>query len=193
MSDDDADGPVDPEPMIQLSELRALLSAVRTLGDKLRDMQLSAYAAPDADHSTTVLFGMAPRMYRLLVDFLDRPSSWAPATASFFVRPLVETRIVSAWLCKKSDPNLIEAYREHGLGNLKLLRDHIRADFGEGGDGAVRQTLDGVRLCGRRQRAVLPAEHDDAVRRREEDDRGDRAGARALSDAAAHAGPTMKS
>ena len=35
--------------------------------------------------------------------------------------------------------------------------------------------------AGRGQRAVLPPEHDDAVRRREEDDRGDRAGARALS------------
>ena len=139
---DDADGPVDPEPMIQLAELRALLSALRTLGDKLRDIQLAAYSAPDADHSTAVLFGMASRMYRLLMDFLDRPSSWAPATASFFVRPLVETRIVSAWLCKKSDPNLIEAYREHGLGNLKLLRDHIRADFGGNADGATSEFLD---------------------------------------------------
>ncbi len=52
---------------------------------------------------------------------------------------------------------------------------------GEGGDGAVREALDGVGLCGGGQRAVLPAEHDDAVRRCEEDDRGDRAGAGALS------------
>jgi hypothetical protein len=50
------------------------------------------------------------------------------------MRPLVETRIVSAWLCKKNDPALIAAYREYGLGNLKLLRDHIKADFGEDRD-----------------------------------------------------------
>ena len=33
------------------------------------------------------------------------------------------------------------------------------------------------RLCRRRQRAVLPAEHHDALRRRQEGDAGDRAGA----------------
>ena len=139
---DQADGPVDPEPMIQLSELRPLLSAARRLGDRLRDAQLTALSAPDADHTTAVLFGMASRMYRLLVDFLDRPSSWAPATASFYVRPLVETRIVSAWLSKKNDSTLIEAYREHGLGNLKLLRDHIKADFGEDRDSDAREFVE---------------------------------------------------
>ena len=54
-------------------------------------------------------------------------------------------------------------------------------DVEKAAHGAVRQALDGVRLCRRGQRAVLPAEHDDAVRRREEDDRGDRAGAGALT------------
>jgi hypothetical protein len=139
---DDTDGPVDPEPMVQLSELRAVLSAARRLGDRLRDAQLTAFSAPEGDHSTSVLFGMASRMYRLLVNFLDRPSSWAPATTSFYVRPLIETRIVSAWLSKMNDPTLIEAYREHGLGNLKLLRDHIKADFGEDGDSDVREFLE---------------------------------------------------
>lgn len=136
-----SDGPLDPEPMIQLSELRALLSAARALGAKLRAAQLAAFAAPADDHTAAVLFGMASRMYRLVLDFLDRPSSWAPATASFYLRPLVETRIVSAWLGKKDDPLLIEAYREHGLGNLKLLREHIKADFGEDADGDAREFL----------------------------------------------------
>ena len=63
------------------------------------------------------------------------------------------------------------------LGDLR----HADPGCGEGGHGAVRQTLDGFGLCRRGQRAVLPPEHDDAVRRREEDDRGDRAGARALT------------
>jgi hypothetical protein len=128
---DEGDGPVDPEPMVQLAELRALLGAVRTLGDRLREAQLEAFATPEADDQATVLFGMASRMHRLVADFLDRPSSWAPATSSYYVRPLVETRIVSAWLTKRSDTSLVAAYREHGLGNLKLLRDHIRADFGD--------------------------------------------------------------
>jgi hypothetical protein len=139
---DDAEGPVDPEPMMQLSELRALLTAVRTLGEHLRSSQLAAFAKPEADDGAAVLFGMASRMYRLLVDFLDRPSSWAPATASYYLRPLVETRIVSAWLAKRDDPALIAAYREHGLGNLKLLRDHIKVDFGQQSDDDAREFLE---------------------------------------------------
>ena len=47
-------------------------------------------------------------------------------------------------------------------------------------DRALRQALDGVGLCRRRERAVLPRQHDDAVRRRQEDVRGDRQGARVI-------------
>ncbi len=43
--------------------------------------------------------------------------------------------------------------------------------------GAVRKTVDGVGLCRRGQRTVFPAQHDDAVWRCQEDDRGDRQGA----------------
>ena len=62
------------------------------------------------------------------------------------------------------------------------LGDLRHADPGgrEGWHGAVRQALDGVRLRGRRERAVLSRQHHDAVRRRQEDDRGDRAGPRPL-------------
>ncbi len=144
VSEDATDGPVDPEPVMQLSELRTLLGVVRILGDRLRESQLGAFATPREDDGTAVLFGMASRMYRLLVDFLDRPSSWAPATASYYLRPLVETRIVSAWLTKRNDPALVAAYREHGMGNLKLLRDHIKADFGDEPDDEARGFLEHV-------------------------------------------------
>jgi hypothetical protein len=35
------------------------------------------------------------------------------------------------WLIARDDPEIFAAYREHGLGRLKLLRDHITADLGE--------------------------------------------------------------
>ena len=54
-------------------------------------------------------------------------------------------------------------------------------DVEKAAHGAVRQALDGVGLCRRRQRAVLPSQHDDAVRRCQEDDRGDRPGAGTLT------------
>ena len=50
----------------------------------------------------------------------------------------------------------------------------------EGADRAVRQARHGLGLCRRRQRAVLPRQHHDAVRRRQGDVREHRQGARRL-------------
>ena len=50
----------------------------------------------------------------------------------------------------------------------------------KGQDRAVHQARHGLGLCRRRERAVLPRQHDDAVRRRQEDDRRDRQGDGAL-------------
>lgn len=141
VSDGATDGPLDPEPMLHLAEFRALLSTAHTLGNTLRMSQLGAFSSPHTDAAAAVLFGMASRMYRIVLDLLDRPSSWSQATASLFLRPLAETRIVAAWLAKRNDPTLIASYREHGLGNLKLLRDHIRADLGEVSNGEIGDML----------------------------------------------------
>jgi hypothetical protein len=141
---DDTDGPVDPEPVTQLSELRALLVSVRALGDKLRTVQLAVVADPEADESTAVTLGLASRIFRLLSDFLDRPSAWSPGTAAYHLRPIVETRIVSAWLTKRNDAALFAAYREHGLGHLKLLRDHIKADLGDDLDDSALEFLESL-------------------------------------------------
>jgi hypothetical protein len=142
ISDDHDDGPVDPEPLTQVSELKALLDEAQNLGVRLQQEQLTAFSAPDDDDTTSVLLGLASRMYRLLVDFMERPSAWSPRTASYFLRPLIETRIVSAWLVLKNDPSLIAAYRAHGIGNLKLLRDHTKNDLGDLQDEEVRAYLD---------------------------------------------------
>jgi len=141
---DDPDGPIDPEPMTTLSEIRALLVSVRALGDHLRSAQLAAFHDPGSDEPNAVLLGLASRMFRLLSDFLDRPSAWSPSTAARHLRPLVETRIVSAWLAKRDEPALFAAYREHGVGRLKLLRDHIKADFGDDLDDATTELLESL-------------------------------------------------
>ena len=47
---------------------------------------------------------------------------------------------------------------------------------GEGRHGAVRQARHGLGLCRHRERAILPRQHHDAVRRRQEDDGRDRQG-----------------
>ena len=56
-----------------------------------------------------------------------------------------------------------------GLADLR----HADPRRGEGQDRAVHQARHGLRLCRRRERAVLPRQHHDAVRRRQEDGRPD--------------------
>lgn len=138
----DEDGPVDPEPLMQLSELRAVLSALDVLGEELRTAQQDVVGDPEADESNAVLLGLASRLFSVLYAFLERPSAWVPVAAGYFVRPIVDTRILVGWLIIRNDPEIYAAYREHGLGRLKLLREHIKADLGDDLDGEAREALD---------------------------------------------------
>ena len=65
---------------------------------------------------------------------------------------------------------------------------HAGARRRQGEDGAVRQARHGLGLRRSRERALLPRQHADAVRRRQEDDRRDRESAPALSAALLMAG-----
>ena len=136
------DGPLDAEPLMQLSEMRAVLKACDTLGEQLRATQLRAFTDPDTDEPNAVLLGLASRLYRLLYVFIERPTAWAPDTSPLYLRPLVDTRILIAWLITRDEPELFAAYREHGLGRLKLLREHIKNDLGEDLDEDAREFLD---------------------------------------------------
>jgi hypothetical protein len=135
------DGPLDPEPLMQLSEMRALLDALDDLGDHLRSEQTAFLKDPSSDEPNAVLLGLASRLYRLLYAFLERPSAWTPDAAGFHIRPLVDARILVGWLITRDDPAIFAAYREYGRGRLKLLRDHIKADLGENLDDVARNAL----------------------------------------------------
>jgi hypothetical protein len=136
------DGPLDPEPLMHLSEISALLEALDELGRALREAQEGAIKDAAADEGSAVLLGLASRLFRLAHDFLERPSAWAPSTAPLHLRAILDTRIISAWLTVRNDPELFAAYREHGLGRLKLLREHVVADLGEDLDDEARGFVD---------------------------------------------------
>jgi len=135
------DGPVDPEPLMQLSEMRSILDALDPLGEELRVVQQEVVSDPGADEPNAALLGLASRLFSLLYAFLERPSAWVPTTAGYFVRPLVDTRILVGWLITRDDPEIYAAYREHGLGRLKLLREHIKADLGDDLDDEAKAML----------------------------------------------------
>jgi len=142
MPKEDEDGPLDPEPLMHLSEMQAMLKAIQSLGDELRDSQLEAVSDPEVDEPNAVLLGLASRLYRLLYAFIERPSAWVPATAGFHLRPLVDSRILVGWLTTRDDSEVFAAYREHGLGRLKLAVEHIKADLGDDLDDEAQEVLD---------------------------------------------------
>jgi hypothetical protein len=74
----EADGPLDPEPLMRASEMSAILVALDGLGDRLCAEQTAFLSDPEADEPNEVLLGLASRMYRLVYAFIDRPSAWAP-------------------------------------------------------------------------------------------------------------------
>jgi len=96
------DGPLDPEPLTQISEMRAVLDALDALGDRLRTEQVAFFDNPEEDESNAVLLGLASRMYRLAYALLERPSAWTPETAGLHLRPLVDARILTGWSMKPS-------------------------------------------------------------------------------------------
>ncbi len=142
--DEKDDGPIHVESPLILSEILGVFDALDQLGTRLRDEQLNAFRETNEDETAEVLFGFASRMYRVFYEFIQRPSSWSPATAGYFLRALLDARIVSAWLISRNDPELIAAYREYGLGQLKLLKEHIEADLDDADDPQVQGMLEHI-------------------------------------------------
>lgn len=127
----EGDGEIDPEPLMRLSRMQAMLGTLDQLGIELRETQIDLVKDSDKDEVNEVLLGWASRLFRLLYAFLERPSAWVPDVANLHLRPLVDGRIIVGWLITRNDPEVFDAYRAHGLGRLKLLREHIRNDLEE--------------------------------------------------------------
>ena len=123
-------------------QVRPPFPALDLLGEELRTAQQEVVGNPEADEPNAVLLGLASRLFSVLYAFLERPSAWVPTAAGYFVRPIVDTRILIGWLIIRDDAEIYAAYREHGLGRLKLLREHIKADLGDDLDDEAKEALD---------------------------------------------------
>jgi hypothetical protein len=138
------DGPLEPEPLMQVSEMYAVLIALRELGEQLRSIQSEQKRDPEQSSIDAVLLGFASRLFRLFYSFMERPSAWTPSVSSVHLRPIIDARLVSAWLIKKDDPSMFADYVEHGLGRLKLLKEHVEADLGDQPDPEAKEFLDSL-------------------------------------------------
>ena len=109
------------EPSV--SDLRtAFIEATQGLGETLRRRQSEAMLDIFSAEEDEVKLGLASRAFRLLRHFLLTPSWWTNEMAPHLLRSLVDERIVVAWLLKKDDRELFNAYKEYGAGKRKLYK-----------------------------------------------------------------------
>jgi hypothetical protein len=114
------------------AEFRDRLSAggaalAEGLRDRQKRVELDLYA-PEADE---VKLGMASRQVRLLRLLLSDPHLWNGATGAHVLRSLVDGLITCTWLVQRDDPALYDAFRQYGLGKLKLFKLHMEDHLDE--------------------------------------------------------------
>ena len=102
--------------------------ALAALGDTLRAAQFEAHLDLEAPSAAEVRLGLASRQMRLLSYLAGNPMFWKYPVAEYVLRPMVDTRILIAWLIKKDDPGLYEKFKSFGVGRLKLRKLHLE-DF----------------------------------------------------------------
>ncbi|MDX6610432.1 MAG: hypothetical protein QOF85_2357 [Solirubrobacterales bacterium] len=109
---------------------RAFDSANRALADVLRTKQFEAELNLEAPTSAEVRLGLASRQLRLLSYVAGNPMLWHHPVGEYFLRPMVDTRILATWLIARNDPELFEKFKSFGAGRLKLHKLHLE-DFVE--------------------------------------------------------------
>lgn len=103
----------------------AWTEAVRTLERGLADRELRAELDLWDPTPDEVRLGLASRVMRLVHELIEDPNLWTATGAAHFVRAVIDTRIVVAWLLKKDDPALYEQFKQYGLGKTKLYKLHL--------------------------------------------------------------------
>jgi hypothetical protein len=110
--------------------MRSVLDALDALGERLRQVQLALIEIrrainrrPCCSDSHLACITSSTRSCSAHRHGHRRRRPW-------HLRPIVDARILSAWLIHRNDPEVFAAYRERGLGRLKLLRAHIETDLG---------------------------------------------------------------
>jgi len=104
--------------------------SLEALGDALRTKQFEVPLDLESPTSSEVRLGLASRELRLLSYLARNPMFWEYPVAEYVLRPMVDTRILVAWLIAKDDPGLYEKFKSFGAGRLKLRKLHLE-DFVE--------------------------------------------------------------
>ena len=73
-----------------------------------------------------VLFGLLARQTRLASVLTNRPELWSIDIGRILLRCMVDTHITLNWLSKRGKPKDFAEYIEYGLGQEKLLLEHLK-------------------------------------------------------------------
>ena len=80
-----------------------------------------------------ILLGLLCRMYRLVVQQVSFPVNWTEDFGQIYVRMVAESYIYYSWLSKNGTPEDFAKFYEHGLGQQKLVMEHLGNYFQEHG------------------------------------------------------------
>lgn len=120
----------------------ALAVADRYAGALEREiMERAALHTPDLGNPLPdeVRFGLLARQTRFTAAVTRDAMLWSEDLGRVFARSIIETYVTMAWLVKNAQQSDYEAFVEYGLGQEKLLIEHLRARNGgrEGTDDAA--------------------------------------------------------
>jgi Family of unknown function (DUF5677) len=104
--------------------------SLEALGDALRTKQFEVALDLENPTSNEVRLGLASRELRLLSYLARNPMFWEYPVAEYVLRPMVDTRILVAWLISRDDSELYDKFKSFGAGRLKLRKLHLE-DFVE--------------------------------------------------------------
>lgn len=116
------------EEAVSLDDVLDAGAAVRKeLVELCEDTQRKAQ--PDLADPTPseVVSGLISRQVRLASAIIQQPSLWALDLGPISLRCMVDTHITLAWLTKCGKPEDFASFIEYGLGQEKLLLEHLRA------------------------------------------------------------------
>lgn len=142
---------VGPRDEISKTKLREILEASQRYRTELFEEVRERWVRAPLDLARPirgeVLGGLIARQARLATALAGDPNLWSVDIGRILLRCMVDTHITLTWLARKGNEEDYEHFVEHGLGQEKLLLEHLslRLDEADGETATLREHIEGMR------------------------------------------------
>jgi hypothetical protein len=106
----------------------ALAVIRKVAADSIKQAWLKAPYSKDTVRRD-VIAGLLGRQLRYLLISLASPATWTHDVGKLVLRAVVDTYITASWLTNHGTSDDFEKFVEYGLGQEKLLMEHLRARY----------------------------------------------------------------